>query len=155
SRGCRFKCTFCAVSVFFDATQFVRQTREVLDEIEAQDRRLVFFVDDNFLSDHAAAKRFLRELIPMRIRWVSQASLDMPDAPELMALLGASGCRGNVIGFESLDPRTLKAMKKAPTLTRRGWDLYHEQCQVLRRHHLQTWGSFTLGHDWDTLGSIR
>ena len=156
SRGCRFKCTFCAVSVFFDATQFVRQTREVLDEIEAQERRLVFFVDDNFLFDHAAAKRFLRELIPMRIRWVSQASLDMTDDPELMDLLEASGCLGNVIGFESLDPRNLKSMKKAPNLTRRGgWDRYRAQCEILRRHHLQTWAAFTLGHDWDTPASIR
>jgi hypothetical protein len=154
SRGCRFKCTFCAVSVFFDATQFVRETREVLAEIEAQERKLVFFVDDNFLSDHAAAKRFLRELIPLRIRWVSQASLDMTDDPELMDLLEASGCLGNVIGFESLDPRNLKSMKKAPNLTRHGWDGYAAQVAVLRRHHLQTWASFTLGHDWDTEAAI-
>src|SRR5262249_56820859 len=77
SRGCRFRCTFCAVSVFFDATQYVRRTREVLDEIEAQERRFVFFVDDNFLSDHAAAQAFLRALIPLRLRCVSPPSLDM------------------------------------------------------------------------------
>jgi radical SAM superfamily enzyme YgiQ (UPF0313 family) len=155
SRGCRFRCTFCAVSVFFDATQFVRRTEEVLAEIEAQERRLVFFVDDNFLSDHEAAKRFLRALIPMRIRWVSQASLDMTDDPELMDLLEASGCLGNVIGFESLDPRNLRSMKKAPNLTRRGFDRYQLQCEILRRHHLQTWAAFTLGHDWDTVASIQ
>jgi radical SAM superfamily enzyme YgiQ (UPF0313 family) len=155
SRGCRFACTFCAVSVFFNRTQFVRQTREILAEIENQDRRFVFFVDDNFLSDHAAAKVFLRELIPMRIKWVSQASLDMTDDPELMDLLEASGCLGNVIGFESLDPRNLRTMKKAPNLTHRHWDRYREQCEILRRHHLQTWAAFTLGHDWDTVESIR
>ena len=67
---------------------------EILAEIEAQERRFIFFVDDNFLSDHRAAKEFLRALVPLRIRWVSQASIDMTDDPELMDLLEASGCRG-------------------------------------------------------------
>ena len=113
---------------FFDRTQFVRQTREVLDEIECQDRRIIFFVDDNFLSNHEAAKLFLRELIPLRIRWVSQASIDMTGDPELMELLEDSGCLGNVIGFESLNPANLRAMRKAPNLMRNGrWDAYQAQ----------------------------
>jgi radical SAM superfamily enzyme YgiQ (UPF0313 family) len=162
-RGCRFSCDFCAISVFFQRTNFVRPSREILAEIENQNRRFIFFVDDNFLSNHEAAKAFLRELIPMRIRWVSQASIDMTSDPELMALLAESGCMGNVIGFESLDPRNLQQMKKAPSflrgghpkLLRAGWDAYEKPIQVLRDHHLQTWAAFTLGHDHDTLESIR
>lgn len=156
SRGCRFRCDFCAISAFFDHSHFVRRTREVLDEIEQQNRKLIFFVDDNFLSNHEAAKRFLRDLVPMRIRWVSQASIDMTDDPELMELLVESGCVGNVIGFESLDPRNIKGMRKAPNLVKRQtWDNYEKRCQVLRDHHLQTWAAFTIGHDFDTPESIR
>ena len=162
SRGCRFSCDFCAISAFFNRKHFVRRTHEVLREIEAQERKLVFFVDDNFLSNHAAAKSFLRDLIPLKIRWVSQASIDMTHDPELMELLVRSGCLGNVIGFESLDPRNVKGMRKAPNLMKKGvskatsgWDAYHRQCQVLRDHHLQTWAAFTLGHDHDTVESIR
>ena len=158
-RGCRFACDFCAISVFFDRKQYVRRTRDILDEIETQDRKLIFFVDDNFLSDQEAAKRFLRELIPMRIRWVSQASIDMTNDPELMDLLEASGCLGNVIGFESLNPQNIRSMRKAPNLIgetkRLGWDRYERACQILRDHHLQTWAAFTLGHDHDTVESIR
>ncbi|MBW3540597.1 MAG: B12-binding domain-containing radical SAM protein [Planctomycetes bacterium] len=163
SRGCRFACDFCAISVFFNQTQFVRRTGEVLAEIENQDRRVIFFVDDNFLSNHEAAKLFLRELIPRRIRWVSQASIDMTNDPELMELLADSGCLGNVIGFESINPQNLQAMKKAPNLMRgngvsrlqAGWDCYQRQCEILRNYHLQTWAAFTLGHDHDTPESIR
>ena len=116
SRGCRFGCEFCAIHAYFDRTHVVRRTREVLDEIQQQDRRLIFFVDDNFLADHEAAKSFLRELIPLRIRWVSQASIDMTDDLELMELLADSGCLGNVIGFESIHPQTLAEMRKTPNL---------------------------------------
>lgn len=162
SRGCRFACTFCAISSYFGRGHFVRRTREVLDEIEAQDRRFVFFVDDNFLSDHEAAKAFLRELVPMRIRWVSQASIDMTTDPELMQLLADSGCMGNVIGFESLERRNLRSMGKGPAFRmRRGdggelvWDRYADAVAILRAHHLQTWAAFTLGHDHDTPETIR
>lgn len=156
SRGCRFVCDFCAVSAYFKRTQYVRPTREVLHEIEQQAGKFVFFVDDNFLSDHEAAKAFLRELIPLRIKWVSQASLDMTHDLELMELLAKSGCLGHVIGFESISRDSVKLMKKAPNLVRKGtWDCYESQIQVLRDFHLQTWATFTLGHDCDTLESIR
>lgn len=160
SRGCRFACTFCAISQYFHTRHHIRPTAEVLAEIEAQERKLLFFVDDNFLSNHAAAKAFLRELIPLRIRWVSQASIDMTDDPELMDLLEASGCVGNVIGFESLDRSNLRSMAKGPALRSRadganGWDRYARAVEILRQHHLQTWAAFTLGHDHDTPESIR
>ena len=155
SRGCRFACDFCAISTYFDRRHFVRRIDEVLAEIEAQERRLIFFVDDNLLNDHAAAKAFLRALIPLKIRWVSQASIDMTTDPELMDLVEASGGLGCVIGFESLDPRSLRSMKKAPSFLLRGWDRYETACDVLRQHHLQTWAAFTLGHDHDTLESIQ
>jgi hypothetical protein len=162
SRGCRFACSFCAISSYFGREHFVRRTREVLDEITAQDRRFVFFVDDNFLSDHAAAKAFLRELIPMRVRWVSQASIDMTADHELMQLLADSGCVGNVIGFESLERQNLRAMAKGPAFRMRRRDgkastrdRYADAVTILRDHHLQTWAAFTLGHDHDTPESIR
>jgi radical SAM superfamily enzyme YgiQ (UPF0313 family) len=161
TRGCRYACSFCAISSYFDKRHFVRRTREVLDEIAAQERKFVFFVDDNFLSDHQAAKIFLRELIPLRIRWVSQASIDMVADAELMQLLADSGCIGNVIGFESLDRGNLRAMRKGPAFhmkrgsTGDGWDRYATAVETLRDHHLQTWAAFTLGHDHDTPQSIR
>jgi radical SAM superfamily enzyme YgiQ (UPF0313 family) len=163
SRGCRFTCDFCAISVFFNRRHYVRQTREILDEIARQERKFIFFVDDNFLSNHDAAKNFLRELIPLRIRWVSQASIDMTNDLALMQLLVDSGCLGNVIGFESLDLRNLRQMRKGPNFLRAdrikpfrdGWDRYEKPIRVLRDHHLQTWAAFTLGHDHDTVESIR
>ncbi len=156
SRGCRFACEFCAVSAYFQRKHYIRPTEEALAEIESQQRKYIFFVDDNFLSDQASAKEFLRELIPLKIRWVSQASLDMTNDLELMGLLAESGCLGNVVGFESIDPQSVKLMKKAPNLMAAGnWDRYQSQVEVLRDHHMQTWATFTLGHDFDTLESIR
>jgi radical SAM superfamily enzyme YgiQ (UPF0313 family) len=154
SRGCCFACDFCAVSVFFDRTQYRRRIAEVVQEIEAQDRRVLFFVDDNLLANHAAAKELFRALIPLRVRWVSQGSIDMTRDPELMDLMMRSGCLGYVIGFESVDGRSLRAMKKSANLAG-GFHDYAPQLRILREYGVQVWGSFTLGHDFDTPESIE
>ncbi|MBT8078229.1 MAG: B12-binding domain-containing radical SAM protein [Gammaproteobacteria bacterium] len=156
-RGCRFACDFCAISSFFDRKQTVRPVDDVLAELEQRDSNLVFFVDDNFVSSHDALKTLLRALIPLKIRWVSQGSLDMTEDDELMDLIEASGGQGLVVGFESVNQDNVKSMRKACNLSKKfsGWDRYARQVEILRRHHLQTWASFTLGHDHDTPDSIE
>ena len=154
SRGCRFACEFCAVSAYFDQRHHCRAVDETVREIEAQERPHVFFVDDNLLANPPAAKQLFRALIPLRIHWVSQASIDMTEDPELMELMVKSGCLGHVIGFESLDPANLQAMGKAPNLSG-GLERYRSQIEVLRQYGLQTWAAFTLGHDHDTVASIQ
>ena len=154
SRGCRFACTFCAVSAYFDRTQYCRDVREVVQEIEAQERKFLFFVDDNILSDHAAAKELCRALIPLKVRWVSQGSIDMTQDLELMDLMVRSGCVGLVVGFESLDKQNLRSMKKAPNFFG-GFDGYKEQIEIIRDYGLQLWAAFTLGHDYDTRESVE
>ncbi len=147
TRGCRFACSYCATSSYFNQTQHFRPVEEVLQEIAAQPRKLLFFVDDNIVSDPSAAKDLFRALIPLKIRWVSQASLDMTQDPELMDLMARSGCLGNVVGFESLEPSSLAAMNKAPNLE--STQGYRRELEVLRDYGLQTWAAFTLGHDGD------
>jgi radical SAM superfamily enzyme YgiQ (UPF0313 family) len=154
SRGCRFECNFCVTSVFFNKTHFCRNVREVIREIEAQERKMLFFVDDNILANFEAAKSLFRALIPLKVCWVSQASIDMTQDRELMELMVKSGCLGHVVGFESLNPQNLYAMKKGPNLVHQ-FEGYKPQLEILRDYGLQTWAAFSLGHDHDTLESIE
>ena len=151
-RGCRHRCEFCAVGEYFDHHQYTRPVDEVVAEIKAQPRRDLFFVDDNFVADPEAAKELLRALIPLKVRWVSQASIEHTRDPEMMRLFAESGCLGNVVGFESLDIDNLRQMRKASNLP--GFDSYAEAVATLREYHLQTWAAFALGYDHDTVESI-
>lgn len=152
SRGCRYSCGFCAVTKYFDKRTYLRVIDEVLQEIEDQERRLLFFVDDNIASNQAALKELCRALIPMRINWVSQASLDITRDLELMDLMVRSGCLGHVMGFESLRPDSLKEARKGPNLPR--FSGYENELKVLKDYGLQTWAAFTLGYDHDTYDSV-
>lgn len=153
-RGCPYPCEFCAISVYFDQKQYYRRIDEVLAEIDSQEGKHIFFVDDNIIANTKAAKELFRELAGMKICWVSQASLNMTRDAKLMRLMVDSGCIGNVIGFESISKHNLNLMRKTPNVIG-GFEGYLPQIEVLRDYGLQTWAAFTLGHDEDTLDSIR
>nr|NLI49016.1 B12-binding domain-containing radical SAM protein [Propionibacterium sp.] len=154
SRGCPYRCHYCATSCFFHATHRHRPVDQVVDELRAQRRRSVFFVDDNITADREAAKELFAALIPLRLRWVSQASIDMLADRELMDLMVRSGCQGHVIGFESLSDASLRGMRKGQNRAAAA-DGYAGAVERLRGYGLQTWAAFTVGHDGDTLASIR
>jgi radical SAM superfamily enzyme YgiQ (UPF0313 family) len=152
SRGCRFACSFCAVSQYFEKKHYIRRIDEVLHEIEEQDRKFIFFVDDNIASDRQALKELCRELIPLKVRWFSQASLDLTREPEIMKLMADSGNVGNVTGFESITHASLKESKKSPNIGQ--FSNYRREIKILREYGMQTWAAFTLGYDNDTYDSI-
>lgn len=148
-RGCHFRCEFCAVQTVFGATQTRRPVDEILSELSElqRSRRLIFFVDDNITSNMPQAKEFLRALIPLKLRWVSQCSLNAAHDEEFLDLLERSGCMGVLIGFESLNPANLAAMNKTFNLARGGFDV---ALANLRRHRIRIYGTFVFGYDGDT-----
>lgn len=154
SRGCSHRCSFCASTVYFDAHHYCRPVEDVVAEIRSQKRKLLFFVDDNIVCDRQKAKELFRALIPLKVRWVSQGSMDMLKDRELMELMVQSGCLGLVIGFESISPECIAQMNKG-TNRKGSEELYQSEIEQLRQWGLQTWAAFTVGHDGDTVESIR
>lgn len=152
-RGCHFRCDFCAVQTMFGSTQTRRPADDVIAEVAAlkDEKRMFFFVDDNITSNMAAAKEFFRELAPLGVRWVSQASINAAHDEEFLDLLVRSGCRGVLIGFESLDPEALRAMNKSFNTMRGG---YERALANLRRAGLRLYGTFIFGYDTDSQASF-
>jgi radical SAM superfamily enzyme YgiQ (UPF0313 family) len=148
-RGCHLKCDFCAVQTVFKSSQNRRPSDDILNELRAMKggRKLFFFVDDNITSNLDQAKDFFRALIPLKIRWVSQASINVAHDDEFLQLLVRSGCQGVLIGFESLNPHNLKDMNKTFNTMRGGFET---ALANLRRHGVRVYGTFIFGYDRDT-----
>ncbi|HLE92303.1 MAG TPA: radical SAM protein, partial [Anaerolineales bacterium] len=122
-RGCHFVCDFCAVQTIFNHTQTRRPADDIFSELEKmRDKPLIFFVDDNITSNMDQAKAFFRELAKLKIRWVSQASINAAHDEEFLQLIAASGCQGVLIGFESLNPDNLKKMNKGFNTMQGGYE---------------------------------
>jgi radical SAM superfamily enzyme YgiQ (UPF0313 family) len=145
-RGCHFRCEFCAIQSYFANTQTRRPIEEIVDEVRRVRKPLIFFVDDNITSNMDQAKEFFRALIPLKIRWVSQASINAAHDEEFLRLIKASGCEGLLIGFETLDPDNLHKMRKSFNLMNGG---YEQALANLKRHEIRLYVTFILGYDAD------
>ncbi|HYT94522.1 MAG TPA: radical SAM protein [Gemmataceae bacterium] len=152
ARGCNFKCDFCSITAFHDANQNHRPGRDVAEEMERTGSKRFFIVDDNIVSQPAKVRDLCRELIPLKIHWVGQASIHIAQDDELLDLMVRSGCKGVLIGMESLDPANLRDMGK-------GWNLagggYTESLARFRKHGLAVYGTFVFGYDNDDPGVLR
>jgi radical SAM superfamily enzyme YgiQ (UPF0313 family) len=151
ARGCNFRCDFCSITAYHQAAQHHRPAQEVAAEMEATGSRRFFIVDDNFVSQPAKARELCRELIPLNVRWVGQASIHIAHDDELLDLMAESGCVGILIGMESLDPSNLRDMGKSWNLA--GGD-YAESLRQFRKHGLAVYGTFVFGYDQDSQAII-
>ncbi len=151
-RGCHLQCEFCAIQAYFKNTQTRRPADEIIEEIRRIKKPLIFFVDDNITSNMEQAKEFFRKLIPLKIRWVSQASINAAHDEEFLRLIKASGCQGLLIGFETLNPENLKRMRKSFNMMKGG---YEKALENLRRHEIRLYVTFILGYDEDNGDTLR
>ena len=113
-RGCRFPCEFCAIQTFFQRTYRARPTSAVIRELKGlrASKKLFFFVDDNFAGGSDAGRELLPALEGLRLRWITQMSIHAAHDEAFVCQLARSGCRGVLIGFESLNEANLRLMHK-------------------------------------------
>lgn len=149
-RGCQHACRFCSVTAFHGARRRSRPLTDVLRELRAIDRDLIF-VDDNIIADPDYARRLFEALVPMRKRWVSQCSLALADDPALLRLARRAGCRGLFIGVETTSPTNLAAMQKSVNRRER----YLESIGRIRRAGIGVIAGMIVGLDGDDASVFR
>jgi len=145
TRGCPFNCSFCSVTSFYGGTYRVRPVDDVINEMGYMEKGFVFFVDDNIIGKPSYAKELFRALIPLNVKWFSQASLSIVKDRELLDMAQRSGCRGLFIGFESLSQESLNAMGKSSMRV----NDFKEAINMIHDHGIGIQGSFIFGMDED------
>ena len=154
SRGCPFDCSFCSVTGMFGKMYRFRSTENIIRELRGYDRpgNNIFFYDDNFAANRERAKELLLAMIRERFKfsWTTQVRADVARDIELVRLMKKAGCHTLYIGFESVNPRSLCAMKKKQTV-----DDLVQAARVLRRHRIGIHGMFVLGFDEDDWQSVK
>jgi len=151
TRGCPHECEFCSVQRFFGGGRRSRPLQEVLAEIQSLPHRTVLFSDDNLVGMPRYSQRLLKALVPLRKRWVGQASLAGLEDESMIRLLKRSGCLGLLIGFESLSRENLTTMGKYQN--RPGH--YRRIIEALHRNGIAVWASFMFGLDYDDPGTFE
>lgn len=156
SRGCPFSCDFCNITALLGHRPRIKTAAQIIAELDSLYalgwRRNVFFVDDNFIGNKKALKT---EILPALIEWrkgkigcsfITEASINLSDDPELMRMMVAAGFISVFIGIETPDEVSLVACHKNQN---KGRDLV-ESVKRLQRIGLQVMGGFIVGFDSDT-----
>ncbi len=154
TRGCPKDCEFCSVSTFNGRQYRKRPVEEVLDELEAIEQKIIFFVDDSFIengkeSEERAISLF-KGMIERKLdkRWGCQVSISVADNEELLRYAYESGCRLMLMGVESEKESALDSLGKKLNLRQRS--RYDEIFKRIHDHKIGILGTFIFGMDTDT-----
>jgi radical SAM superfamily enzyme YgiQ (UPF0313 family) len=143
-RGCPLHCNFCSIAAATSSRYNARSIDSIVTEIASLKNRNVFFVDDNFVGNLRHARDLCRELIPLKINWVGQGTLNMARDVKLLEIMAESGCAGVLIGFESLRHDTLQLMDKQLNVVMGD---YKTLIDRLHQHGIGLYGTFIFGYD--------
>ena len=155
SRGCPFNCEFCDIIEIYGRrprTKAVAQVLAELDQLRAAGwREAVFIVDDNFIGNKARAKQLCVALAEWRSQYktsfdfLTEASLNLADDPELMQLMKDAGFVSVFLGIETPDESGLIAANKLQNTRRSLLD----SVALIQSYGMQVMGGFILGFDTD------
>ncbi len=155
TRGCPYRCKFCATATLNPGFR-TRPLEDVIRDIAAPhfrgwlQNKLVWFWDDNLTANRRYCKSLLREMIPLKKWWLTQASLDLTDDDELLQLMHDSGCVGVFLGIETLDADALKSVSKSQN------KVEHYRAAIRKLHDcgITVMAGLIVGFDTDTVTSV-
>lgn len=142
-RGCCHTCSFCAYPAAFGRCVYKRPVKEVAAEIEALNTRHVVFPDVNLVTDREYAIELFTALIPLKIIWLGLVTSSVGIDEELIKLFRKSGCKGLLIGFESITQESQKYIHKGVNKV----DSYVELMKKLHENGILVQGCFAFGGD--------
>jgi radical SAM superfamily enzyme YgiQ (UPF0313 family) len=143
TRGCPHKCEFCVVPTAWRGIYAHRPVNEVIAELRTFDGRHALFIDLSPVEDVDYAKALYRAMVPLGIRWLGLATTRLAEDLELLGLAARSGCKGVLIGFESVNQDTLNGAQKQFHAA----DRYAEYVRRLHDHGIGIQACFVFGFD--------
>jgi len=142
-RGCSLPCTFCAYPAAFGKTVYKRPVHEVISEIQALNSKEILFPDVNLIASRAYAIELFTAMIPLKKSWFGLATSTVGFDDELISVFSRSGCRGLLIGFESISQSSQQFIHKGVNKVVE----YGELMKKLHHAGILVQGCFAFGGD--------
>lgn len=150
-RGCNHSCTFCAYPAAFGKKVYTRPVEDVIEEIKSFKGKEVIFPDVNLIASVKYAKALFTAMIPLKKWWFGLTTTAIGHNEELLDIFEKSGCKGLLIGFESVNQETQTSIRK-------GTNKVHEYKELMDKLHdrgIMVMGCFSFGSDEDKLDVFK
>jgi len=124
----------------------------VLEELTIHKGNMyTFFADDIFTANKKRVKELLRKMIDKNLtpQWGAQVRTETVDDPELLQMMRDSNCFNVYVGFESINPRTLKLFQKKQDLAK-----IERSIERFHAHKIRIHGMFVVGSDEDDVETV-
>ncbi|NLI79807.1 MAG: B12-binding domain-containing radical SAM protein [Candidatus Riflebacteria bacterium] len=151
TRGCFHKCAFCAIARAWDNRYFTRPVADVVEEARRLEGPELCFLDPSLTCDREFALQLFRALMPLGKWWVGCATIDTALDAELLRAMAESGCRGLLVGFESVRQEGIQQVAKP-------FNKVAEYREAVRRFHgygIGIQACFVFGLDTDRRDVFR
>ncbi|WP_291722150.1 B12-binding domain-containing radical SAM protein [Bernardetia sp.] len=155
TRGCPFSCSFCTVPSLNPGFR-LRPIEDVIRDASYDNfpywwqRKVVWFWDDNLTIRRNYIKPLLKEMIPLKKWWLTQASMDIAKDAELLDLMKESGCIGVFLGIESFGKESLKDANKRQNKI----ENYKKAVTEIRKRGIAVMAGFIAGFDNDDYEAV-
>jgi len=146
TRSCAHDCEFCVAPSAWGRKQFQKPVSWVIEDIRRVGDKRILFIDLNLISDPQYARELFSALVPLKLRWFGLSTVLIAHDPELMALIARSGCRGLLLGLETLSRGGLQDARKKFN----GSVSYDKLIGHLHALGIAIQGCFVFGLDHDT-----
>jgi radical SAM superfamily enzyme YgiQ (UPF0313 family) len=145
TRGCIHNCDFCVVPTAWGRKPYQKPVEQIIADIRQHRARKLIFVDLNLIADRDYALRLFTALIPLRVQWYGLSTVLLADDAELLKLAERSGCKGLLMGLESISPQNLRQSHKGFNSPER----FARIVERLHEHGIALQGCFVFGLDHD------
>lgn len=159
TRGCPWRCEFCASTVMLQAPYRRRPVDQVVRDLQAvqqlHPQAFIEFADDNTFVDKAWGRDLCRALLPLELKWFTETDLSVADDEALLTLMARAGCRQVLIGLESPTAGPLAGLEQRANRKARWASRYVEAIRTIQAHGITVNACFILGLDGQTTAVFR
>jgi radical SAM superfamily enzyme YgiQ (UPF0313 family) len=152
TRGCKFRCHFCTIPSLSGGRTRKKPVEEIVELIQKIKHKYnkVLFIDNNIYSDPAYAKKLFEALIPLKIKWRTQCTIDIAKNTETLALAKKSGCDFFLFGYEIFGGSLEKQQGGKFAMA----ENYIRYTNIIKKMGIKIKAHFIFGFDSDRLGNL-